>query len=269
MKSQNDKELVLTLVLFVEFILMYSVKDKFWIIFFLMLFTVFYGIKRIIEIKGFGEHIKNWHLFTFPILYLTGTIFFLSLLRNLIFQIITIAVFTLSSKFLFSALRKLAAKKEKPLLVSKNFISMIGLLIIFLLLTDITNAVIFWELPVYLLMILVFFAVMAVSYFLYWQYRDVDRNSLIFISLISFVIAEISWASSFWMVTYPSFEIGSLGVPVFVLVSLIIYYCFWGIAHHKLEESLTKKVLLEYAMISAIIIVIILLTSDWMPKGLT
>lgn len=269
MKNQNDKELALTFVLFAEFVLMYFVKDRFWIIFLLMTITMLYGISKILTLKGFGEYLKNWHLLAFPFLYLTGAIFFLSLLRNVYFQIVTLVMFTISSRFLFGAMRKLVARREKPLLASKNLVSMIGLLVIFLLLTDITNVAIILKFSVYLLMVLVFFAVMAVSYFLYWQYRDVDRNSFLYISLISFVLTEISWASSFWIVSYPSFEIGTLGVPVFALISLIVYYCFWGIAHHKLDESLTKKILLEYAMISGIIIAIILFTADWMPKGLT
>lgn len=269
MKNKKEKEGIFSVILFVEFLLLYNFISKFWIFFAFILITLIFGVIKILELKVNKETIlKNIHFFILPIMYFLGVIFFLPVIQNKFIQTVLLAVYSLSNLFLYEGIRKLKSYRDRPLIISRNIVSMIGLVVVFLLITDITNAITFYNLPIYFMMILIFISVWLVTYFLYWQYRDIEKDSLIYISLISFVVMELSWASSFWITSYPSYIIGTLGVPVFAIISLIVYYCFWGIAHHKIENNLTKKVLLEYLMISISIIAIILLTTNWISKGI-
>ena len=269
MKDLKDKEVFLSIALFVEFLIMYRAMASFWLVFLAMLVTIVYGTVNILGIRfSLKSILKNIHFFILPISYFVGTIYFLSIVQARFIQFPLIIAFAISNIPLYKGLKKLSTSRGKPLVISRNMISMISLVTVFLLLTDIVNATIFYELPVYLMMVLGFTATWFVTYFLYWQYRDIGKDSFIYINVISLIIMEILWAGSFWTTNYPSFELGGLGVPVFAIIGLVIYYSFWGIAHHKLEESLTKKVLLEYIMIYSIIIAIILFTTKWIPEGI-
>lgn len=267
MKDLSEKEVILVTVLFAEFILLFNYSSKFWLTFAFMIATLIYGVTNILNLKSKEKIINGLHFFALPIFYFLGVFFFLSLIKVRVLQIVAITLYSVSNVFLLRSIRRIKRSRENPLVVSRNIISLIGLITIFLVETDIVNAMILFKLPIYLGMAAVFTSVWAISYFLYWQYRDIENDSTIFITLISFVMAEIFWAGNFWITSYPTFEIGTLGVPVLSITSTVVYYCFWGIAHHKLENGLTKKILLEYIMISLLILSIILFTSNWLPVG--
>lgn len=269
MKGLKDKEVFLAIALFVEFIFMYRAMTSFWLVFIAMLITIIFGTVSILGVKFSLKNImKNIHFFILPLSYFLGAIYFLSIVETRFIQYPLIIAFTVTNIPLYKGLKKLSTSRGKPLVISRNMISMISLITIFLLLTDIINATIFYKLPVYVMMALGFASVWLVTYFLYWQYRDIEKDSFIYINVISLILMEILWAGSFWITSYPSFELGGLGVPVFAIIGLVTFYSFWGIAHHKLEDNLTKKVLLEYIMISGIIIAIILFTTNWIPEGI-
>lgn len=268
MNLSKQKEIIFSVAMAIEFLAL-SNGNGFWPVFIIIFATIIFSVITTIGIKAKkSDVLENIHFFILPILYFLGFVFFLPIIQIRFLQLLLVGGFVLSNFFLLRSIEKLCVRREKPLLISKNIISMIGLVTIFFVLTDISNLVIFYSLPVYLHMALVFAVTWAITYFLYWQYRDIDKDSVLFISLTAFIMAEISWAGSFWVTSYPSYEIGSLGVPVFDLTSVVIYYAYWGIAHHQLKENLTKKILLEYIMISLIIISIILFTTKWIPGGI-
>lgn len=267
MKDLSEKEIFLVTVLFAEFILIFNYSSKFWIIFVVMIITLAYGTANILDLRGREKIIAGLHFFAVPMFYFLGTFFFLSIVKARVLQIAVIALYSISNVFLLRSIRRLKRSRENPLIVSRNIVSLVGLITIFLVETNIVNALIFYKLPIYLGVIVIFASVWMISYFLYWQYRDIETDSIVFITLISFVMSEIFWAGSFWITSYPSFETGTLGVPVLSIVSTVVYYCFWGIAHHRLENGLTKKILLEYIMISLLILSIILFTTSWLPQG--
>jgi len=267
MKDLSEKEVILVTVLFAEFILLFNYSSKFWLTFILMIATLTYGMINILNLKSKEKIIRGIHFFALPIFYFLGVFFFLSLIKVRVLQILAITLYSISNVFLLRSIRRIKRSRENPLIVSRNIISLIGLITIFFVETDIVNAVILFKLPIYLGMVVIFASVWVISYFLYWQYRDIETDSTIFITLISFVMVEIFWAGSFWITSYPTFEAGTLGVSVISIISTVVYYCFWGIAHYKLENGLTKNILIEYIMISLLILSIIFFTANWLPIG--
>ncbi|KKR28734.1 MAG: hypothetical protein UT59_C0020G0015, partial [candidate division CPR2 bacterium GW2011_GWD1_39_7] len=44
-----------------------------------------------------------------------------------------------------------------------------------------------------------------------------------------------------------------------------VYYCIWGMVYYLIEGRLTKKVIYEYLSVGAITLILILLTTKWLP----
>jgi hypothetical protein len=69
------------------------------------------------------------------------------------------------------------------------------------------------------------------------------------------------------LVSYPqSNHITNVGVPLPSILAAIFFYLFWGISQHRLEETLTRRVLWEYILISTFFIAILFATTQWLPQ---
>lgn len=165
----------------------------------------------------------------------------------------------------------LAASRMKrnytPSLLLRNISSMAVLLGIFYATSDITRWVSVYNSRFAELfsMVLVFLSVFVMSEFLF-EVQGVEK-SILYSLAASFAITQIVWLLSYWLITYPQSErITQVGVPLPAVVASIYFYSFWGLSHHNLEGSLTKKILWEYVIISLTFTAIIFITAKWMPN---
>lgn len=154
-----------------------------------------------------------------------------------------------------------------PSLIIRNVMSLAAILGIFMAISDILrwasvstagytqSAVLF----------LSFIAVFIVSEFQF-EVQGIER-SLLYSLVLSFGITEVVWVSSYWLVSYPqSSHITNLGVPLPAILSAIFFYLFWGIGQHRLEGTLTRRVLWEYIIISIAFVALLFVTTQWLPQ---
>ncbi|MCL4387113.1 MAG: hypothetical protein M1355_03665 [Patescibacteria group bacterium] len=262
----KDKELVLlgAQILFLSALFIFN--SYFWLFFLVNIVIVLVGSYLILDVKR--ENLKSYLVYlAMPLLYFLGSIFFLNTIKSFLLQGGILLFYVISNLIFIINIKRLRQKKEEVLVTSRNIISMISLIIVFLLATDIINAYMFYKLPGFFFLLIIFGAIALITYFLLIIYELLSEDTLPYIYLISFLIMEIAWAGSFWLVNYPKSKIGELGVPLTAIIILIFYYNFWGVAQHKLMGTLTKKVLTEYVAIAGIIIAILLVTTKWLPLG--
>jgi hypothetical protein len=56
-----------------------------------------------------------------------------------------------------------------------------------------------------------------------------------------------------------------VGVPLPAIIGSVFFYLLWGISHHRLEQTLTRKIVWEYILIAGMFIGILIVTAKWMP----
>lgn len=156
----------------------------------------------------------------------------------------------------------------KPNLFLRNIISLSSILGVFF---SVSNALKFsssTDIRWYqiLSIITIFVSVFVISEFLF-EVQGFE-NSILYSLILSFAISQISWLSSFWLISYPYNEKATnIGVPLPSILSAVYFYLFWGISHHRLEGSLTRKILWEYLLIATFFTLIIIVTAQWLPNS--
>jgi hypothetical protein len=151
-----------------------------------------------------------------------------------------------------------------PSLFLRNIISFTAILGIFFAIADILRWVLVFDNRISQVMIIVltFFSVFIICEFLF-EAQGIEK-SLLYSLVLSFVISQLVWISSFWLISYPQSErITVIGVPLPAILGTVIFYLFWGLSQHRLEEKLTRRVLWEYIFISSTFILILFLTAKW------
>lgn len=264
----EKKEITLLGLQFLGIIALFFSEKLFLPLFVANILLLVFSVLWIYDTKFNLEEIKkNWLFILMPLLYFVSTIFFMNSIKNIVLQVLLLGAYVISNYFLIRHIDFIRIEKEESPTSSRNIVNMILLLMVFLTTVDLLNAYIFYKLPLILFLVLVFISVSFITYFLFLQYKILERKSMIHIFFSAFAVTEIIWLGSFWLVNYPASKIGELGIPVLAVISVVSYYTFWGISHHKLTNTLTKKVLTEYIMISVVLILIILFTTKWIPEG--
>ncbi|PIR97116.1 MAG: hypothetical protein COT91_03065 [Candidatus Doudnabacteria bacterium CG10_big_fil_rev_8_21_14_0_10_41_10] len=108
----------------------------------------------------------------------------------------------------------------------------------------------------WLVLILIFFA----SFSFYWaSYYNVLANlqeKMIYSTVLAFLVTQISWALLFWPLHFVSITV----------VMLALLYLAWMIGRLHLQGTLKKNAILYHSGFSGLIIFIVVLTSNWIPK---
>lgn len=210
-------------------------------------------------------------IFNLGLLYLT-TIFFQTFAKALI----TIIAFV-ANYYIWLALRKVHNLSDRAAVLHRNILILVSFVSVFLgstvifrlymLLSTSTSR----QLYQFLLVISVFALFYFISYFLTWENGAADdiKKMRPYNIINSLLGAEVAWVSSLWIVNYPVIAVQSKaslgGTPLPAILLAIVFYFLWGIIFHKLDRSLTRKVLTEYIFITTIFITILLATARWLP----
>jgi len=245
----------------------YGYFTSFWPLFILCLFI---NIASIIKISGFKNLKSNWDYFIMPSFLIAGAFFLIPSFPNTFIQFIISLLFGFSLYFLYNALLACQEKKITLPVSYRNLLTILSLIIVLLMSGLIFNFYVYWELSVYHLIIPHFLMIYGINHFLTKQMLIAPiKYSHLYSLIISFVIAQIAWVLSFWIVYYPSLTVKQsfsyLGMPVASIIILICYYCIWGIVYYLIEGRLTHKVVNEYLSIGLITLILILLTTKWLP----
>ena len=210
-------------------------------------------------------------LFNLGSLYLT-TLFFQTFAKGLISLAVVIANY-----YLWVALRKVHNLSDRAAILHRNVLIVVSFMTVFLGSTTIfrlfmllnTSASRGWY--QLLLTISIFLLFYVVSYFLTWENgANDDIKKLRPYNIVNSLLgAEVAWISSVWIVNYPVIAIQEKanlgGTPLPAVLLAIIFYFLWGIIFHKLDYSLTRRVLTEYIFVAILFITVLLVTARWLP----
>lgn len=97
----------------------------------------------------------------------------------------------------------------------------------------------------------------------FWYLRLLqERAALILATTWALVVTEVSWVFTIWLVNYTLLG-GEIIVPQTTLVVLGLGYCFTGIYQSHNRKRLSRRRLIEYMIITGILLAIIVAGTRW------
>lgn len=179
--------------------------------------------------------------------------------------------------FLWIALKKVHNLSDRAAIFHRNVLIVISFVSVFLgsatifrifmLFSTSSNRSLYQA----ILVLLVFCLFYVISDFLTWENgADDDLVKLRPYNIVNSLLgAEIAWITSVWIVNYPVIAVSEKatlgGTPLPAILLTIVFYFLWGVIFHKLDGSLTRRVLTEYIVITLLFISVLLATARWLP----
>lgn len=265
--EHRSRSVLTAILIFIELLVPLRFPNLFWYILIGASITLMAGLFWVFEEFPNWNRIKeDWFSVVFNIAFLLTAGSFSYSVANPFVQALLLGASSFAIYF-----NLLVASRMKrgytPSLVLRNVSSLISILGVFMAVADILR----WSMvstawyTAALTLVATFAAVFVVSEFLF-EVQGIER-SLLYSLVLAFGITQVVWVSSYWLVSYPeSSHITNLGVPLPAILAAIFYYLFWGISQHRLEETLTRRVLLEYILISIVFMAILFATTQWLPQ---
>lgn len=167
--------------------------------------------------------------------------------------------------FLYAVASRLK-RNYVPSLFLRNLVTLASILGVFFSVSGALKGIMTSEtqLPQIMVIVITFLSVFIISEFLF-EVHGFER-SLLYSLALSFALSQIVWISSFWLISYPQSErITNIGVPLPAIIGAVFFYLLWGISHHRLEQTLTRRIIWEYIIIAGMFIAILIITAKWMP----
>lgn len=208
---------------------------------------------------------EDWFTLVFLFVFTSAAGVFGYLLANPIVQALILGSTGILVYFIYLVASRLR-RNYTPSLFLRNIISITAILGIFYAISDLLRwvSVSTVKLPQIALLVLLFGSVFVISEFLF-EVQGFEKSVLYSLAL-AFVLSEIVWVSSFWLINYPySEKVSNVGVPLPAILGAVVFYLFWGISHHRIEGTLSKRVMWEYILISSVFVLILFLTARWLP----
>ncbi len=277
MNILQKRSLILSLVLAFQYGVLVQFPETLIILMFCMPLTLIAGMIYIfgLRIKK-AELLSNLKFLILPALFNFGAIFFVRYMtQSLLMYIITILIF-LVNFYLFIALRKVFNLEDRAAVFQRNVIISVSFLSIFLSVSALYRFFVsysadsIFRIPLVLVVVAIGVVFYLVSYFLAWENGIDLKKYRPYNLVISLMAAEVAWASSIWIVNYPTFssyEKANLGgTPLPAVILVIIFYFTWGIISHKASRTLTKNVMFEYFLLTIIFLAVLFISTKWLPQ---
>ncbi len=105
----------------------------------------------------------------------------------------------------------------------------------------------------WMVMILIFLVSFLLIYQALFLSERICIHLWLYALIASLILAETAWALIFW----------PTGYLISGIILAVIFYIFWGLISHYFEETLTKRVVLEYIILGTIVLIIILRSTPW------
>ena len=257
MKKRNILISILFLIL-LEIFNIFVIGNKFiWWFFIIFILIILISLLWTVGLpfrKWFSrEIITHSSYLVLPFIFTTTSLLFLSLIRSAILQQLFIFGSTLFFYIILIGIRGVILNldyKIKPRL-TYNILSLSTLISSFLIYSLVWAFFRDLSLPVWLVLLIFFFITVLLFYQIFHLFCSLRRRSIIYAIFSALVIIEVVWILCFWPIEYYF-----LGVLL-----TIVFYVLWGMIHHKLENKLNRKIIIEYLIVSLIIFFIILRTS--------
>lgn len=260
------KSLVASSLIFLSLLLPLRLPEFFWpilgatcLVAALLTFWIFKEKPNLKRLK------EDWFTIVFLVVFILSSTIFAYLIPNPLVQASLLGSTVFFIYFIYIVASRLK-RNYNPSLFLRNAISLASVLSIFYSIAVILRFILTVDQKSAQLIIiaLVMLAVFVISEYLF-EVQGFEK-SLLYSLTLSFSIMQIVWISSYWLVSYPPGTASSLaGVPLPAILGSLFFYLFWGISHHRLEGTLTRKIIIEYVLISFIFTTVIFLTTKWLP----
>lgn len=210
---------------------------------------------------------EDWFVIVFIFVFVASLGVFAYTLPHPLFQALLLG----STGFFIYNILQVATRIKRnytPSLVLRNVVTIASMLAIFFSTSNVTR----WMMSTtnrteHIFAIVLCFALVFVICEFLFEIQGYKRPFL-YSLIISFVITQIIWLSSYWIISYPQSEKAvSMGVPLPAIIASVYFYLFWGISHHRLEGNLTRQILWEYTLIAFFFTLTLILTAQWLPQG--
>jgi hypothetical protein len=212
----------------------------------------------------------KWDYFILPILHIIGVFFFISFFVSYLAKLFIIIMFCISMFIIHQSLSVCYKKNMALPIESRNWLTSLSMITIFLSSVFIFNFYAYWEVSVFALAFAHFIVIFGINHFLLKQMLVAPNlYSNLYNFIISLIIAQSAFILNYWSVNYPGYRLDKilphLGVPVASLIILLLYYCIWGLVYYLIEGRLTKKVMYEYIFVGIIGFIFVIITTKWIP----
>lgn len=208
---------------------------------------------------------EDWFTLTFIFFYVMAISTFAYVVPHPIVQALILGVAPVFLYFFYIVASRLK-RNYTPSLFLRNLISLAAIMGVFFSVSSVLRWVLATDNQVtqVAIILVTFLSVFIISEFLF-EVQGFER-SLLYSLAISFVLSQVVYISSFWLISYPqSARVTNIGVPLPAIVAAVMFYLFWGISHHRLEETLTRRIIWEYILIAMLFVTILISTAKWMP----
>ena len=135
----------------------------------------------------------------------------------------------------------------------ENLSSVLNLLVFFLSIINLNALNTFLNLALWQLSLLLVLINSLLIMQSFWSNRFNDRIRYVFLLIINVVIVEFFWALSFLPMNFFTNSI----------ILTLIYYIIWGLLKAKFTQTLDKKIIWRYLLISLLLLIVIIITSTW------
>ena len=194
------------------------------------------------------RHFQN-HLVLPGLLYWSCVILiFLSPFNYILKQVIILAT-TLSMNIGYWFMKEHVSSQLEAQLTSLKFLALVKLFAAFMVYAAVMGVTIHFGYGSWFLGSATAVVTFLLVYQALFQHNFISVSSFLWIVIISLILAGVSMlVYRFWNTQY--FAAG--------LVMLAVYNTLWGLLHHHLEQTLTKKIVFEYLAMTALVISLLL-----------
>lgn len=265
--DHKAKSLIIASGVFIGLLLPLRLPELFWpitgIVALLSSLSLFWVFGERPNLARFRE---DWFAIVFILVFVTALGTFAYTMPHPAFQALILGT---TGFFVYYILQVASRMKRNivPSLYLRNIIAMASIIALFFVASDISKWMMANISSLYQFagIALIMLATFIISEFLF-EVQGYDRP-LIYSLIISFLISQITFLSSFWIVSYPQTkEVTNIGVPLPAIFASVYFYFFWGISHHRLEGTLTRRILWEYTFIALLFMLVLIFTANWIPE---
>ncbi len=266
--EHKARSLIVASSVFILLLLPLRLPAYFWVVITLVSFLSSLSVFWVFNEKPNIARLKeDWFAIVFLFIFILSLGIFAYTLPHPFFQALMLGT---TGFFVYYILQVASRLKRNytPSLFLRNVVTLASVLAIFFATSDAMKWYMATTERLYqvLAIAIVFLAVFVICEFLF-EIQGYQRP-LLYSLIISFLITQIVWLSSFWIVSYPQTEKATnIGVPLPAILAAVYFYLFWGVSHHRLEGTLSRRILWEYTIISLFFTVILIITAQWLPKG--
>lgn len=248
------KAIFVSLLVFVGLEVLIKKQEWFWWIILCLVILVLGASLHIIKFSF--KHKRRLNFIILPTFYIIGVLtFFIFLQEGAIRHLYILGVCIFLGILLLNnseaAQKTLVFEQEKR---KRSLINnIVTLLCAILIYSGVWGISLLLNWPVWMTILIFIVITSALTYQSLWFVELLERKVWLYILILALVIAEIGWCLVLW-------PVGFLAVGC-VLFS--IYFVFQGIVQAYLKQELTKKIVWQHLILSAVLLITSLSTAKW------